>query len=208
MNLDAAQHIAEQLRFSMLYACETVKIAGSIRRRKAEVKDIELVAVPKFKEVASEGSLFPEPITVNLLYEWATHSNIKWIKTGVEQIVPWTIKPDGKYWRGLLPTGIKLDLFIANPRNFGLIYLIRTGSKDFSAALLGYAKHQTPYQTERSYYEEHPELPGKPETGYLVEKATGKRVDTPTERTVFNLLSLQYVQPPFRTDGDAIRRKQ
>jgi DNA polymerase/3'-5' exonuclease PolX len=219
VKLRDAERIAERLVEEMRPFCERIEIAGSVRRRKAEVKDIEIVAVPLWWQAAVEPkvrTLFEEEglsHTVNMLHTWAERQElVKWIKPGTSKLEPWPPKPEGKYWRGLVAAAagsepVKLDLFLASTQQFGLIYLIRTGSAEFSAAILGYAKHSTPYQTEKSWHEERPELKGKPEGGWLVEKATGSRVDTREERAVFELLGLQYVEPGLRIDGRAIKKK-
>jgi DNA polymerase/3'-5' exonuclease PolX len=218
MKLSRADQIAERLVREMRPYCERIEIAGSVRRRKVEVKDIEIVAVPKWDVPPVEEQvrlLFgspPRSANANTLHFWAMKlAGVRWIKPGTSQIVAWTPRPEGKYWRGLVPTSgddpIKLDLFLAEPENFGLIYLIRTGAAEFSAAILGHAKNRTSYQTEKSYYEDRPELKGKPEGGWLVEKATGRRIEVRDERDVFELLGLQFVEPPLRIDGRAIRRK-
>ncbi len=41
-----------------------------------------------------------------------------------------------KYTQRILPEGIKLDLFFAEPNNWGLIYAIRTGSARYSHKVL------------------------------------------------------------------------
>lgn len=217
MFIKKAHDIAQRLIASMLPYCERIEIAGSIRRGCQEVKDIELVAVAKWELAPVEeqirdlfGSPPQPPANFNLLHFWAlNHASplgVRWIKTGTSEVVSWLPKPEGKYWRALVGEGtdaIKLDLFIARADNYGLIKLIRTGSRDFSPAVLGYAKRHTPYQTESSYFKERKKK-GEPES-YLVERATGKRVPTPEETDVFNLLSLQYVEPAGRIDGSAVR---
>lgn len=186
--------------------CGRCLVAGSIRRRKEEVKDIEIVATPIMETAYVQEGLFSEEVTVNLLHRWATTQLIiSWIKPGVSQIVPWKIKPEGKYWRGLLPSGIKLDLFIADYTNFGLIYAIRTGCADFSSALLAHANTRSRYQTETRWYEDRPELKKRGESGYLVAKANGERVATPEERDVFELLGLEYIEPHERVAWDSLR---
>ncbi len=47
MQLDKALEIAEKTKELLAPYCERIEIAGSIRRKKPEVKDIELVAIPK-----------------------------------------------------------------------------------------------------------------------------------------------------------------
>jgi DNA polymerase beta thumb len=108
---------------------------------------------------------------------------------GTSQIVPWKVKPDGKYWRGLLAAGIKLDLFIADPTNFGLILAIRTGSGEFTTALVTRAKEV-----------------GLPSVdGYLTRG--GERVVTPEEEDVFELLGLEWTDPALRHSFNSLVRK-
>lgn len=152
------------------------EIAGSIRRQKADCRDIELVVIPRWEEEADPASLFGEPVRVNRLHEWATQTgSVQWIKPGTSEIEPWPPKPEGKYWRGLLSDGTKLDLFIATPENFGLILLIRTGSAEFSKAVVTHALRL-----------------GKPCNGGTL------GVPTPEEPDVFRVLGLQWVPPEAR----------
>lgn len=143
MRLERARQYAEALIEQMRPFCERVEIAGSIRREKPEVKDIEIVAIPKYEQMPIEEQvrdLFSSPPRMgaaNMLHFWAMKlSTIRWIKPGTSDIVDWQPKPDGKYWRGLVDNEIKLDLFIAQPNNFGIIYLIRTGPASWSQRLV------------------------------------------------------------------------
>lgn len=189
MRLARAEQIARTLADEMSPHCARIEIAGSIRRRVEEVKDIEIVAVPLLKDEETTGGLFPEPVRTNLLYQWAKRSGVNWIKPGTSEIVPWKPKPDGKYWRALLPAGIKLDLFIAGPENFGLIFAIRTGSKEFTTALVTRANEV-----------------GLPSVdGYLTRD--GARVETPEERDVFELLGLEWTEPALRHSFNSLVRK-
>jgi DNA polymerase/3'-5' exonuclease PolX len=189
MRLARAEQIARTLADEMSPHCSRVEIAGSIRRGCPEVKDIELVAVPTWKEEETSEGLFAEQVQVNLLHRWAERSGVHWIKPGTSQIVPWHVKEDGKYWRGLLPTGIKLDLFIADSENFGLIFAIRTGSAEFTTALVTRARDL-----------------GLPSVdGYLTRG--GERVATPEERDVFELLRLEWIDPGRRHSFGSLVRK-
>lgn len=115
MKLEQAQEIAESVRSKLEPFCERIEVAGSIRRKKPEVKDIEIVAIPKPYDVG----LFSSGI--------ATVVN-RWEKVKGE--LPC------KYTQRILPEGIKLDLFFAKPENWGLIYAIRTGSAEYSHKVL------------------------------------------------------------------------
>lgn len=118
MNYSTAYSIALQTVELLKPHCHRIEIAGSIRRKKPEVKDIEIVAIPKPYDVG----LFESGI--------ATVVN-KWEK--VKGDLPC------KYTQRILPSGIKLDLFFATKENWGLIYAIRTGSADYSHKVLATA---------------------------------------------------------------------
>jgi len=109
--LKIAQEVLEQLRPH----CHRCEIAGSIRRKKDEVKDIEIVAIPKPYDIG----LFESGITT-VVNRW------KMVKG----------KLPCKYTQRILPQGIKLDLFLADEMNWGYIYAIRTGSANFSHYIL------------------------------------------------------------------------
>ena len=48
MELEKARAIAEEIKWDLQSSCERIEIAGSIRRLKPEVGDIELLCIPKF----------------------------------------------------------------------------------------------------------------------------------------------------------------
>jgi DNA polymerase/3'-5' exonuclease PolX len=197
MRLREAQGIAERLAQTMSPFCLRVEVAGSVRRSSAEVKDVELVAIPRWEERPGPApSLFGgEAERVNLLHEWAVNeaagAGVRWIKTGTPEVIDWEPKPEGKYWRALVEDSIKLDLFLASAENYGLILLIRTGSAEFSQAVMTYAKHRTPYHVEG---------------GHLSDRE-GKALETPEERDVFSALRLDYVLPRERTGQHMVRSR-
>jgi DNA polymerase/3'-5' exonuclease PolX len=115
MKLELAEEIAERVKGELAPYCQRIEIAGSIRRRKLEVGDIEIVAIHKPYDIG----LFESGI--------ATVIN-KWRKVKGE--LPC------KYTQRILPEGIKLDIFFAIPENWGMIYAIRTGSAEYSHYVL------------------------------------------------------------------------
>lgn len=130
MKLQEAKTIADRILSELAPHCERIEIAGSIRRKKPEVKDIEIVAIPKPFEVG----LFASGI--------ATVVN-QWEKVKGE--LPC------KYTQRILPDGIKLDLFFAEPENWGLIYAVRTGSADYSHKVLATGWVKAGYQSRDGY---------------------------------------------------------
>ena len=137
MEYSKALEIATQVRNLLEPYCERIEIAGSIRRRIKNVKDIEIVAIPK----PYETGLFESGI--------ATIVN-KWEKCKGE--LPC------KYTQRIIPVicdddtfSIKLDLFFAERGNWGLIYAIRTGSAEYSHKILAIGWVKRGYKSEGGY---------------------------------------------------------
>ena len=115
MEYKKAKQIADSVLEKLKPHCERIEIAGSIRRKKANPNDIEIVAIPK-------------PYDVDLF------------ESGIATVVNQWDKVKGtlpcKYTQRILPEGIKLDLFFATADNWGLIFAIRTGRADYSRFIL------------------------------------------------------------------------
>ncbi len=112
MKLIVAEIIAKEVHEKLHALCDRIEVAGSIRRRRADVKDIEILCIPKAECILE---------FTNVIHE------IGPIQLGT---------PLRKYCKVLHPSGIKIDLFLARKDNWGLIYAIRTGSAEFSHKVL------------------------------------------------------------------------
>lgn len=190
----AARAVAEAVASAMTPHCLRCEIAGSIRRGKPEVKDIEIVAIPKWEPRPDPASLFGEEIQTNLLRNWALSPEcpVRWIKPGTSEVLDWQPKADGRYWRGLIK-GIKLDLFITEPLRWGVTQLIRTGSADFSHAIATHA-----LQSGYKFHE-----------GGLWRMVGGvpiTQIETPDEASVFRALGLRWIEPQCRVGEMDLRR--
>lgn len=130
MKLEAATQIANQVKKELAPFCDRIEIAGSIRRKKPEVKDIEIVAIPK-------------PYDVGLF------------ETGIATIINRWEKVKGdlpcKYTQRIHPSGIKIDLFFADHLNWGIIFAVRTGSAEFSHKRLACGWVAKGYKSENGY---------------------------------------------------------
>ena len=125
MKIEDALKVAERVLGILRPLSLRVEIAGSVRRRRPEVGDLEVVCIPG--EVGCP----------DLFDAAATCRSQDWIRAvyGLGSVV----KGDpisGKYIQVTLPEGINLDLFLARCVNWGLILAIRTGSARFSHAVL------------------------------------------------------------------------
>lgn len=112
MELAIANQMADSIVKAIQPACARAHVAGSIRRMKPDVKDIEIVAIVKDYD--------------DLFQKLATFG--RFIKPGVPDIVDWPPRKNAKYIRMLIDEQVKLDMFVATKENFGALYAMRTGS--------------------------------------------------------------------------------
>jgi len=134
MELQRAASLADELIELLRPACYMIRVAGSIRRHKPEVKDAEIVAVPRFRWVAHvQRGLFdvagepgPRSVASNL---WALVDELVASSEPLERHPPVGARaaPWGERWRKLVWQDLPVDLFTATPETVGAIALIRTG---------------------------------------------------------------------------------
>ncbi len=123
--LKFAQEIAVSVGSLLLPNCQKLNIAGSIRRRKPIVHDIELVCLP---QANYSPILFSEDMERVVAPEFVRE--VASLGTVIKG------KPDGKYMQINLHQGIVLDLFMPDPWDYFRQYAIRTGSADYSAKVI------------------------------------------------------------------------
>jgi DNA polymerase/3'-5' exonuclease PolX len=127
MNLSTARRLAERIEVELQPHCDRLVIAGSIRRHRPEVGDIDLVCIPQ----GNTGRCA-------ILERCARTSKL--MKEGVQYVV------------FELPGGFQLDLWFAHadqqslidttPTNFGMLLLSRTGSARHNVYLAQVAKRR------------------------------------------------------------------
>ena len=168
MNYKEAIIIAEKYKEVLKPYCLKCEIAGSLRRKKQIVKDIELVAVPK---------------TVNKIQSFFDVERIRhpeFIKT----VNNWEkVKgiPEGKYTQRILPEGIKLDLFMCELGNWGCTFLIRTGDWEFSKKFMGTIMPRNGYQQRNGWVQKN-----------------GEYISVLEEKDLFELMNIKYIEPQDR----------
>lgn len=158
-----AKAIADDLVTLLSPHCVRLSIAGSIRREKAIIGDIEIVAIAK----PYQSGLFEDGIA-SIVNQWTK------VKGEMEY-------GQCKYTQRILPSGIKLDLFFAEPCNWGLIFAIRTGSAEYSHKVLANG------WVARGYHSKE---------GYL--HVGHKKYECREEKDLFDRLSIPYIEPKFR----------
>jgi DNA polymerase/3'-5' exonuclease PolX len=167
----AALEVAQALRTALDLACDRTLIAGSLRRQKTEVGDLELVIQPKaepildmFGAVVGQQNLLDERLAV----------------LGIT-----TFTKNGERYKQFTWEGISVDLFVATPETWGCVATIRTGSADFTRWLV----------TKKRQGGACPEMYSF-KGGRIW--AGSKALDTSEERHVFDLLELDWIEPAAR----------
>jgi DNA polymerase/3'-5' exonuclease PolX len=141
LSLREARAIASEMVEALRPYCERVEVAGSIRRGKDRVNDIEIVAIPKTAVKQPESDLFGKafggPTTVR-------DPGFLMVVDSLADVIVKGSPQTGRYVQFYTAEAIKVDLFLCRPENWGYIFLIRTGSAEFSKmvalrwSMLGY----------------------------------------------------------------------
>lgn len=115
----------------LLPHCDRIAIAGSIRREKPTIGDIEIVCVPK---TTPTGLFGDGPPACDVTAECD-----RWLETGraSHRLDKNGRKSYGQKYKRLVFDGFALDLFsVVDPGSWGVILTIRTGSAEFSHSLV------------------------------------------------------------------------
>lgn len=187
VSLEEATRVARDLRGRLQPGCQRIEIAGSIRRGRADVGDIELVAEPI---LLVEENILGEPIG-------ASSSLDGWIRMcrdhGILADHPDDPK-DGERYKKLLhpPSGLQVDLFIVRPpASFGVVWLIRTGPARYSQWLVTHARRTGHHVASGSLH--------MGSIGFGDACTAGCQVvPTPDEFSVYEALGLPFQQPEDR----------
>jgi DNA polymerase/3'-5' exonuclease PolX len=174
---DAERHAADLVGL-LESACERIAVAGSIRRRKPEVGDIEIVAIPSmgFDLFGDPSGSLLDPRLERLA------------RDGVLE----PIRGGNYYKQFAVPAaGCKLDLFLCNRDTWGMIFTVRTGSAQFSHRLV------TPRGVMTSDGQ-----PGMLPPRMKVRDARiwegDRALETPEEEDVFRVVGLGWIEPEGR----------
>jgi DNA polymerase/3'-5' exonuclease PolX len=177
MLLEPATHIDERLAAALAPFCDRLDIAGSIRRRRVEVNDIDLVLLPKPGQLEA--------------LQRAALDGARCLSSGPENMsIELTTSP-------MAGQPLQADLFFAQPQkqslfetvptNYGSLLLCRTGSKVHNIYLCQRARAA--------------DLHWNPQRGLF---ARDPRTDqhtllaSATEEEIFTILDLDFIPPEKR----------
>jgi DNA polymerase/3'-5' exonuclease PolX len=183
-----ALNVARACVAALRPACSELIIAGSLRRRKAEVGDVEVLYIPKIIEIADPEDFFGQKIKANAV-------DLILSALASEGLIGKRLNKDGHTtWgdRNKLAvhgqSGIPIDFFSATPENWWNLLVCRTGGAESNTAIAAKAKAAgwkwRPYGPGFSRDEPHGKGPDW-STWYVVK----------SERAVFDFIGLKYREP-------------
>lgn len=180
IKLQRAEVIADEICCDLSPACDRIKIAGSIRRKRSEVGDVEIVCIPRIEG----GGLFGDGEPIDLV----TKVCDAFLASGrmAHRLDKNGRRSYGGKFKRLLFEGFPLDLFSVHDANqWGVIFAIRTGPAEFSKRFV----------TQKAHGGHMPE-------GYCVRDgwllAHGDQVSCPEESDFFRAIGMEFVAPEKR----------
>lgn len=185
--LAEAQHIAGQIVGQLDPACERLAIAGSIRRGRPDVGDIELVAIPRYIEEPS--SLWGDTSRVSVL-------DGKLAIEERDQVLERLSGGERYVKLRHIRSGLQVDLFLVlPPAQWGVLFAIRTGPADYSQWLVTYARRRGMHVADGALREglrDHA-------SGLLSDRLCRcPIIPTPEEGDLYDALGLPWVDPSVR----------
>lgn len=173
--LQFAERVAYQIAAALTPFCDQIEVAGSIRRRRPLVGDIDLVVLPKpgqleaLKERCKRNSKVITDGDQNLIVELTLAG-----RDGPLQLDIFIAKPEVR------------EMFETTPTNFGSLLLCRTGSVAHNIYLVQHAKALG--------------LVWNPYHGVFGPDGTGRTrlIASATETEIFSALKLDFIPPERR----------
>ncbi len=186
-------------------AWERIRVAGSLRRRRSWVSDIELVVEPRVEEVRTiESGLFEAIERVDLvdrteeaiervdLVDRTEEAIARLVDEGTfarrevvvhrADLTEEIQERDGPRYKALVYRGVPLDVFIVRPpAQWGCVFTIRTGPADFAQELVTRIRRHG----------------RRVEDGRLL-SPLGATIDTPEEADFFRECGQRWLEPKDR----------
>lgn len=208
--LITASRLADDVMALLEPSCERIKVAGSIRRERPDIGDIDLVCVPRlhmqtapspedgvvrdlFGDVVGKPSAAPAVVTVSELDTCCAallDSGMFQYRLNVKGQKSWGHDLKKGTYRGL-----NIDICSATDDTWAYWMAIRTGPAEFSKRMVtdrrhgGFCPHYLHFKGAR-----------------LRRVDNEEPIDTPDEETLFRELGLAWLPPIVRTDTCEPRR--
>lgn len=185
----AALAVVRELLPVLEPVCDRLIVAGSLRRGRAEVGDIELLYIPRIIEVPDEEDFFGRKIRRNgvdhVLGQWLDEGTLL-PRLNVNGRTAWGEKNKLALHAA---SGIPIDLFAATHENWWNLLVCRTGGAATTVAICEAAIERG---WEWNPYGDGFSRPNPERAGWLL------IYETKSERDVFEFVGLEYLEPRER----------
>ena len=180
--LSFAEAVGEDLVGLLTPHCERVEIAGSIRRQRPQVKDIELLCVSKV--TTSSRDMFDQGATLYYALDAVLDSMVADGSVLRKRLNKRGLPTYGSQNKLLVhvESGIPVDVFSTTAENWGMALVVRTGPKEFNVRMMSRFR----------------ELGMRGHAYGGVTDIEGSEVECPDETTVFRLLDWSWIPPEER----------
>lgn len=187
--LSEAREAAASLVAMLTPSCTRIAIAGSIRRERPVVHDLELVAIAR-REV--RGGLWGDAEEIDLLAERVRalrEDGVLRLRDVEARRADGSIEVghrDGDAYKALEYVGLPVDLFVTDAERWGCIFALRTGPGDWNTRLVTDCKRY--FRSVSGGRVHHFDKP----------------IPTPEEADFFRALGVPWIEPRERT-ADRLR---
>lgn len=171
--------------------CRRMCAVGGYRRRKVEMKDLELLYIPRVMEIPDSGDLFstPRPVDVTdqviegLVFQGVLAKRLK-CNGSVSAWGPWNKHAVH------VASGLPIDLFVATAENYFNRLVVTTGPMELNIRIASEAR--------RLGWEWEVNSPGFVPLGSTWEDATKERRTMRCELDVFQFVGMPLLRPEAR----------
>ncbi len=174
--------VAREMVDALRLVAARILVAGSLRRGKALIGDVEILFIPRLEYRADPGDMFGKTVLVDLAAEKINElvrQDVLAKRTKKDQTCTWG---DENKLAVHLKTGIPVDLFSARTGNWACLSVCRTGSKETNQRICEAA-------IARGWK-------WQPYGAGFEDRHTGAQVRTVrSEREVFEAVGLKYLEP-------------
>jgi len=159
MKLEEAGALADRIVFDIAHLCDKIQVAGSIRRKRPTVHDIDIVLIPK------------------AAWDWTT------IISRLKNTMNMTVIRAGPELAtlGFKDVDLPVDIYRARPATWGVLLLVRTGSKNHNIMLCSRAQRMGLMLSAKE--------------GVIKD---GKVIASRSEEEIFKALGQEFVDPEER----------
>jgi len=195
--LARAEALAAEVVDLLRESCARIEVAGSIRRRRPAVGDVEVVCEPLLAQEIERVDMFTTRVVeVNRLD--ARCRQLREVGVFADRLDKNGRPAFGSLYKRLSYRDVALDVFSAAASNWGVIMLLRTGPAEFNKALV--LKRSEGGWLPRGFFFRGGELWRLPPPYDADLARHAAVVPTPDEASVFAALGYAYVPPEQRSE--------